>query len=174
MVRGLHGFGRSAGDNVGRTNLVELGGVRLLIDYAHNPHGMAALAQAVAGLPAARRLVLIGQAGDRPDEALRALARAALALRPDRVVLKEMERYLRGRQPGEIPAIMADELARLGVPPAAVTRPGTEAGGGAGRAALGPSRRPAGPHGAPGPAAGDGADRAVAGDGWRAGEPTPE
>ena len=126
MVRGLHGFGRSAGDNVGRTNLVELGGVRLLIDYAHNPHGMAALARAVAGLPAARRLVLIGQAGDRPDEALRALARAALALRPDRVVLKEMERYLRGRQPGEIPAIMADELARLGVPAAAVTRPGTE------------------------------------------------
>ena len=37
-----------------------------------------------------------------------------------------MERYLRGRRPGEIPAIMADELARLGVPPEAVSRPGSE------------------------------------------------
>ena len=68
----------------------------------------------VAALPAERRLVLLGQAGDRSDEAIRDLARTALALRPDRVVLKEMERYLRGRRPGEVPAIMADELARLG------------------------------------------------------------
>jgi len=80
----------------------------------------------VAALPAERRLVLIGQAGDRTDEAIRELARAALALRPDRVVLKEMERYLRGRRPGEVPGIMADELARLGVPPEAVSRPGSE------------------------------------------------
>lgn len=126
MARGLRRFGREAGDNAGRANVVELGGVRLVIDYAHNPHGMAALADMVAAMPARRRLVLIGQAGDRSDEAIRALARSVLALRPDRVVLKELERYLRGRQPGEIPGIMADELVRLGVPAAAVSRPGTE------------------------------------------------
>ena len=83
-------------------------------------------ASMMAALPARRRLVLIGQAGDRSDEAIRALARAALGLRPDRVVLKEMERYLRGRRPGEIPALMADELIRLGVAPEAVSRPGGE------------------------------------------------
>jgi cyanophycin synthetase len=126
MARALHRFGRAAGDNLGRANLIELGGVRLVIDYAHNPHGMAALAHMAAALPAERRLVLIGQAGDRSDEAIRALARAALAVRPDRVVLKEMERYFRGRRPGEVPGIMADELSRLGVPEAAVSRPGTE------------------------------------------------
>jgi UDP-N-acetylmuramyl tripeptide synthase len=70
--------------------------------------------------------VLLGQAGDRTDEAIRELTRAALGLHPDRVVLKEMERYLRGRRPGEVPGIMADELARLGVPGAAVSRPGGE------------------------------------------------
>jgi cyanophycin synthetase len=125
-ARALGRFGRAAEDNVGRANLVELGGVHMVIDYAHNPHGMAALARMAAALPAERRLVLIGQAGDRSDEAIRELARAALALRPDRVVLKEMERYLRGRRPGEIPQIMADELARLGVPAEAVSRPGSE------------------------------------------------
>jgi UDP-N-acetylmuramyl tripeptide synthase len=125
-ARALRRFGRTAEDNVGRANLLELGGVRLVIDYAHNPHGMAALARMAAALPAGRRLVLIGQAGDRSDEAIRELVRAALTLEPDRVVLKEMERYLRGRRPGEIPEIMADELAQLGVPPEAVSRPGCE------------------------------------------------
>jgi UDP-N-acetylmuramyl tripeptide synthase len=126
IARALRRFGGAAEDNVGRANLVELGGVRLIIDYAHNPHGMAALARMAAALPATRRLVLIGQAGDRSDEAIRELARAALMLQPDRVVLKEMERYLRGRRPGEIPGIMADELARLGVPAEAVSLPGSE------------------------------------------------
>jgi cyanophycin synthetase len=126
MARALRRFGQAVGDNLGRANIVELGGVRIVIDYAHNPHGMAALAEMVAAMPARRRLVLIGQAGDRSDEAIRELARGALAMRPDRVVLKEMERYLRGRRPGEIPKLMADELARLGVQPDAVSCPGTE------------------------------------------------
>jgi UDP-N-acetylmuramyl tripeptide synthase len=126
MRRALGEFGRDAGDNAGRANVVELGGIRVIVDYAHNPHGMAALAEMAAAMPAGRRLVMIGQAGDRSDQAIRELARSALAIRPDRVVLKEMERYLRGRQPGEIPGLMADELARHGVPPEAIRLPGTE------------------------------------------------
>jgi UDP-N-acetylmuramyl tripeptide synthase len=124
--RELRSFGRAAGDNEGRANMVELGGVQLVIDYAHNPHGLAALGELMAALPARRRLVLIGQAGDRSDKAIRALARAALGLRPDRVVLKDMDRYLRGRRPGEIPELMADELIGGGMAPEAVSRPGGE------------------------------------------------
>lgn len=124
--RALCRFGRKGEDNAGRTNVTDVGGVRLVIDYAHNPHGMAALARMIGALPAGRRLVLLGQAGDRSDEAIRALARTALQVRPDRIVLKEMDRYLRGRAPGEVPALMADELARQGVPATAVSRPGTE------------------------------------------------
>ena len=69
---------------------------------------------------------MIGQAGDRDDQAIRELARAALALRPDRVVVKEMDAYLRGRAPGEVPGLMADELRRAGLPEAAISTPGTE------------------------------------------------
>ena len=46
-----------------------------------------------------RRLVLLGQAGDRTDAEIRALAAAVWAMRPDRIVVKEMESYLRGRRP---------------------------------------------------------------------------
>jgi len=119
-------FGRDPSDNPGRANLIELGGVRLLIDYAHNPHGMQALARATAAIPAGRRLVLLGQAGDRGDQAIRDLARAALAVRPDQVIVKEMDRYLRGRAPGEVPGILLDEFRRQGFPPERVRSGGPE------------------------------------------------
>lgn len=122
----LRRFGRDPSDNPGRANIVELGGVRILIDYVHNPHGMAALAALAESLPSRRRLVMVGQAGDRDDQAIRELARSALALKPDRVVVKEMDAYLRGRQPGEVPGIMADELRRAGMPAEAVVTPGSE------------------------------------------------
>ena len=119
-------FGRDPADNPGRANLYEVGGIRIVVDYAHNPHGMAALAATLDALPSERRLVMIGQAGDRDDDAIRELARAALALRPDRVVVKEMDAYLRGRAPGEVPALMADELRRAGLPEGAISSPGSE------------------------------------------------
>jgi UDP-N-acetylmuramyl tripeptide synthase len=122
----LRRFGRDPADNPGRANLLEAGGIRILVDYAHNPHGMRALAAAAASIPAQRRLVLLGQAGDRSDTAIRELAGAALALRPDRVIVKEMERYLRGRAPGEVPGILAAEFRRLGLSAEQVTPGGPE------------------------------------------------
>jgi UDP-N-acetylmuramyl tripeptide synthase len=119
-------FGRDPADNPGRANVYEIGGVRIVVDYAHNPHGMAALAATLDAVPSERRLVMIGQAGDRDDAAIRDLARAALALRPDRVIAKEMDAYLRGRAPGEVPALLADELRRAGLPESAISTPGTE------------------------------------------------
>ncbi|MBA3893380.1 MAG: Mur ligase [Gemmatimonadales bacterium] len=119
-------FGRDPADNPGRANVYDVGGIRVVVDYAHNPHGMTALAATLDTLPSERRLVMLGQAGDRDDQAIRDLARAALALRPDRVVLKEMDAYLRGRAPGEVPAVMADELRRAGLPDGAISAPGTE------------------------------------------------
>jgi UDP-N-acetylmuramyl tripeptide synthase len=100
--------------------------VHLFLDYVHNPHGMAALTAALERFPAHRRLVLLGQAGDRDDTAIRELARGALALRPDRVVLKEMDAYLRGRAPGEVSRLLTDALIDAGYPREAITAAPTE------------------------------------------------
>ena len=89
----------------------------MIVDFAHNPHGMTALLQTAALIPARRRLVLIGQAGDRDEASLRALARVTGEFRPDRIIVKEMPRLLRGRAEGEITALMLDELRRVGLPP---------------------------------------------------------
>ena len=124
--RTLERFGRSPEDNPGRANVIELGGAHLFLDYVHNPHGMAALAAALERFPARRRLVLLGQAGDRDDASIRELARAALALRPDRVVLKEMDAYLRGRAPGEVTRLMTSALIDAGFPGDAIAAAPTE------------------------------------------------
>lgn len=131
-------FGLDPADNPGRANLYELGGVRIVVDYAHNPHGVAALAAALDTVPSKRRLVMIGQAGDRDDGSIRELARTALALRPDRVIAKEMDAYLRGRAAGEVPGLIADELRRAGLPAGAVTTSTGELAGA--REALGWAR----------------------------------
>jgi len=115
MARGLAAVRNQDGaDNPGRGFLMEIDGFRVLLDYAHNPHGLAALIGFASSLPARRRLLLLGQAGDRDDQAIRELARAAWQLHPDRVIVKELPTMLRGRQPREVPAILEAELLRLG------------------------------------------------------------
>lgn len=108
-------FGRTAADNPGRLALYRLDGLELLLDYAHNPDGLAGLL-AVARTRAPRRLLLLlGQAGNREDDALAALAAAASGGDPDRVILKDLEGYQRGRMAGEVPARLAALLAEAGM-----------------------------------------------------------
>src|SRR6185295_11007501 len=126
MAAGLRRVENTPEDNPGRANLFKWYGVRILLDYAHNPHGIAALLDIAKALPAKRRLIVLGQAGDRSDEAIRDLARAAWELRPDHVVVKELPELLRGRQPGEVPVLRRDEILRLGIPPAELERAETE------------------------------------------------
>jgi UDP-N-acetylmuramyl pentapeptide synthase len=129
MAAALRKFGHDPADNSGRTTLLHIGGIQILLDYAHNPHGMSALVGLAQKIPAKRRLVMVGQAGDRSDEAIRELARAVWLLHPDHVVVKDMDEYLRGRGAGEVPALLADEFSRLGLPDQAVSRAGPDIAG---------------------------------------------
>jgi UDP-N-acetylmuramyl tripeptide synthase len=123
---GLCSFDSSAEANPGRLNRFDLGGVTAIVDFAHNPHGLQALLDMARALPAGRWCVLVGQAGDRDDEAIRELPRLIWKARPDRVVVKELGQHLRGRQPGEVPALIVDELRRLGAPEDAIDVAGSE------------------------------------------------
>lgn len=111
-------FGASRGDNPGRLERWNLGGLRILLDYAHNPEGLEGLLGVGRAFQKGGRLgLLLGQAGNREDDYIRALARTAAAARPDRIVLKDLEGFLRGRKPGEVPAILEAELLREGMDP---------------------------------------------------------
>jgi cyanophycin synthetase len=126
LREGLLRFENTPAENPGRANRWRIGGVEVLVDYAHNPHGLAAIAGLVAAIPAKRRAVVVGQAGDRDDAAIRALARGAWAMQPDRVFVKEMEPYLRGRESGVVPALILEELVAAGARPEQISRSASE------------------------------------------------
>ena len=112
-------FGGARGDNPGRMERWDIHGVRVLVDYAHNPEGLDGLlrvADSLRQLSGGRIGLLLGQAGNRDDDAIRELARIAASWKPARVVLKDIEGYMRGRQPGEVPVILRDQLRTSGLP----------------------------------------------------------
>jgi cyanophycin synthetase len=126
----LQRFGRDAADNPGRLMVREIGGVTIVMDYAHNPDGMAALCATAGALPARRRLLLLGQAGNRDDAQLRALGAAAWrATAFDRVIIKDMHDMLRGRPPGEIPARLREGVLGAGAPASVITDAPSEVAG---------------------------------------------
>jgi UDP-N-acetylmuramyl tripeptide synthase len=111
-------FGSTRLDNPGRLERWRIHGINVLLDYAHNPEGLAGLLDVARGIKqgsGGRMGLLLGQAGNRDDEAIRALARTAAAARPDFVVLKDLEGYMRGRTAGEVPEILRTELLRQGI-----------------------------------------------------------
>ena len=115
-------FGAAASDNLGRMMRFERAGVRILIDYAHNPEGMRGLLRVAEHLrtPGGRVATIMGQAGNRQDRDIEALARVTAQFHPDLVVIKEDEAFLRGRAPGEIPRLIHAALLREGLPEASL------------------------------------------------------
>ena len=112
-------FGAARSDNPGRLELWRFGGITVFMDYAHNPEGLEGLMKvAVAARGNGRLGLLLGQAGNREDSAIRALAATAAGFGPDLVVLKDLAGYLRGRASGEVPALLRDELRLRGLPEA--------------------------------------------------------
>jgi UDP-N-acetylmuramyl tripeptide synthase len=101
-------------DNPGRCNVYDLNGIKILIDFAHNPAAMAALFDMASAIPAKRRALCFGQAGDRTDELIRELARDAWEIGLDRVEVSELAEYHRGREHGDVFGIIRDELLILG------------------------------------------------------------
>jgi UDP-N-acetylmuramyl tripeptide synthase len=113
---GLASFTNTPDENPGRLNDFTVGGVRILVDFAHNPHGAGALLDLARRLPHRRLILLLGQVGDRDDAAIQELVRIAWDARPDLIVIKDLTLHLRGRELGAVPALIEAELARLGCP----------------------------------------------------------
>jgi UDP-N-acetylmuramyl tripeptide synthase len=116
MAAGLSHFNSDERDNPGRLNSFELkNSARAIVDFAHNAHSVAAVADTVGRMPARQKWALFGSAGDRSDEEIAAIARGVCALQPDYVVIAEVEDYLRGRVLGEVSEIMKQACLQSGL-----------------------------------------------------------
>ncbi len=107
-------------ENPGRCNIHDVDGVKVLIDFAHNPAAMNALFDMAQAIPAKRRALCFGQAGDRPDDLIREMTRDASAIGLDRVIISELGAYHRGREHGDVFAIIKDELVACGADPSSI------------------------------------------------------
>jgi len=126
IAAGLTQFESSPSLNPGRGNLFEIDGVTVFADFAHNPHGTHAIFAMARAFEAARVGILLGQAGDRTDADVRALVEATWSAQPDLIVVKAMDRHLRGRAEGEMIALIDSELARVGAPAERIEHAGSE------------------------------------------------
>jgi UDP-N-acetylmuramyl tripeptide synthase len=118
--QGLAAFRGDEKDNPGRGNWFEHNGVRILVDFAHNEHGMRALADTVMRVPAERVTLLIGQAGDRLDKDIRDMVRTACSVRPDRLLVAALPGYERGRALFDVPHLIRDFALESGVAESAI------------------------------------------------------
>lgn len=101
----LQSFIPSFENNPGRLNFQDVGGVRVLMDYAHNPAGMELMADLVKKMRPQHRRVwgVLSGTGDRRDEDLIRMGELIGGM-VDELVLKEDER--RGRNVGETSALV--------------------------------------------------------------------
>jgi cyanophycin synthetase len=116
-IRGaLQSFASTFEQNPGRLNTHDKDGVRIIVDYAHNPAGLSALCDLVGRLrPRHRRIIgMVGCPGDRRDEDLREMGRIA-ASAFDEIVLRERPET-RGRPDGEVMRLMAEGTLDAGFP----------------------------------------------------------
>lgn len=120
IVRALRSFGADPRDNPGRARAWLLpDGREILIDFAHNLAGIAAVVELVQAL-GRRPVVCFGMAGDRPDDDLRALGAALTRFLPRHIVLREQVAYMRGRASGEVPGLLAEGARAAGHAPSAI------------------------------------------------------
>lgn len=114
IVSGLQSFFQSATTTPGRVNIIDFDGFRLMIDYAHNAHGLRAVSELAEGIRRGRLVCVLGLPGDRRDEDLRESARAVGSVF-DRVIIRD-DLDLRGRKPGEVAGIIRQGLLDAGLP----------------------------------------------------------
>ena len=118
--QGLRTFTTDFFQTPGRMNFYNELPFRVLLDYAHNAHGMDAMARTVRELNVnGRRIGVLAAPGDRRDEDILDIARAA-APAFDFIILREDDN-LRGRKPGESGEMVRRGLLAAGFPPDRIT-----------------------------------------------------
>ncbi|UYZ59321.1 cyanophycin synthetase [Hymenobacter latericus] len=104
----LRTFVPSATKTPGRMNVFRFPGFEVIVDYAHNTHGIEKFGEFLAATPATHRVGVVSGLGDRREEDTIDYARTAGRIF-DEVVLRQ-DRDLRGKTAEEIERLMRSGL----------------------------------------------------------------
>lgn len=107
----LRNFRNSVSTTPGRLNEFNFGDFTILVDYAHNVHGLKAIGQLVHALPATRRVGVIAGIGDRRSEDIVNLATESARIF-DEIIIRQDE-DLRGRTEFEISSLLRSGIQKV-------------------------------------------------------------
>ena len=108
IAAGLRTFEPSEQQTPGRMNLFPFQNFSVLVDYAHNPHGLSALGEFLRQTDSTHLVGIITGVGDRRNEDLIAISQIAAEIF-DEIIIR-LDKDARGRDPEELV-----ELIRQGV-----------------------------------------------------------
>jgi cyanophycin synthetase len=109
--RALQNFIPSPENTPGRINIYEFNDCTVMLDYAHNAHGVRALGKLIKNLPARNRVGVITGVGDRRDEDIIALAEEAAKIF-DEIIIRHDE-DLRGRTHEELDELLTEGVRKV-------------------------------------------------------------
>lgn len=112
LQQGLRSFIPSYELTPGRMNFFEFSNFKVLVDYAHNPHGMLAMKDYLETVKAKRKIGIIAGVGDRRDNDIVELASIAATMF-DHIIIRQ-EHGLRGRSLDEINKLMVKGIFGAG------------------------------------------------------------
>jgi cyanophycin synthetase len=120
IIQGLSEFGRDSQDNPGRGNIYHVKGCQVIVDFAHNEHGMQAMINLAMQLNGKDYIAMFSHAGDRSDEDIAKLTQAVSQLNAKLYIAAETQKYLRGRLPHEVTSLSKKYLVDCGVEPSLI------------------------------------------------------
>ncbi len=107
----LQTFSPSPAQTPGRMNLFEFKDFTVLLDYAHNPSGMAAIGNFLGKTEGYPKVGIISGTGDRRDEDIIELGKVSAEIF-DEIILRQ-DAELRGRDPKELIDLLKGGIAQV-------------------------------------------------------------
>lgn len=92
----------------GRLNIFEFKNFKFLVDFAHNPAGLALLCDFVNKLDSTKKVGIISGTGDRRDDDIREIGRIS-AQNFDEIIIRQ-DKNMRGRTPDEIVNLLVEGI----------------------------------------------------------------
>jgi cyanophycin synthetase len=104
-------FENSVHQTPGRLNVFEFNGYRVILDYAHNPHGLHALGKFINAFGSTKKIGIVTAVGDRRDEDVVAMGVESAKIF-DEIVIR-LDEDLRGRRPEELISLLLAGIRKV-------------------------------------------------------------
>ncbi|MDB5192458.1 MAG: cphA [Segetibacter sp.] len=95
----------------GRMNMFKFSNFNVMVDYAHNPHGIQAVGEFIKSMKASKRIGIIAGVGDRRDEDIVAVGTVAANMFDEIIIRQDDDK--RGRSVEEINDLLKEGIRKV-------------------------------------------------------------